>query len=185
MRGAENRMEKKETGLPGCYELVPKVFRDLRGQFVKTFHRDWFRELGLPVTYGEEYTSTSHARVLRGLHFQLPPKAHGKLIYCNFGEILDVAVDLRKGTPTYGKYEMTRLTAEKGNMVYVPVGCAHGFYTLSETAVIVCKQTEVFAPEEDCGIRWDSVEIDWPDDHPILSEKDRNMMLFSDFESPF
>lgn len=175
---------KRETGIPGCYELVPDIFSDLRGAFVKTFHKEWFHELGLPTEYGEEYTSRSRKGVLRGLHFQLPPEAHGKLIYCSEGEVLDVAVDLRHG-PTYGKYEMTRLTADCGNMVYVPVGCAHGFYALTDGAVIVCKQTRCFAPAEDSGIRWDSCGIPWPDMHPILSDKDQSMVLFEDFVSPF
>ncbi|WP_294157164.1 dTDP-4-dehydrorhamnose 3,5-epimerase [uncultured Selenomonas sp.] len=177
-------IQKKETLLSGCYELIPEIFRDARGSFIKTFHKDWFQSLGLPTDFGEEYTSRSHARVLRGLHFQLPPEAHGKLIYCSEGEVLDVAVDLRHG-PTYGQYEMTKLTAERGNMAYIPVGCAHGFYTLSEKAVIVCKQTKCYAPEQDAGIRWDSAGIPWPDMHPILSEKDQKMPKLSDFESPF
>lgn len=176
---------KEATAIPGCYVLQTDVLHDERGGFIKTFHTEMFEELDLPTAYGEEYCSTSRQGVLRGLHFQLPPKAHAKLIYCSVGEIYDVAVDLRKASPTFGKYAAVRLSGERGNMVFVPIGCAHGFYTLSEKAVIVCKQTSVYAQEQDAGIRWDSVGIQWPGKTPILSEKDRRQIPFAAFESPF
>ena len=178
-------IKKYSTILSGCYEILPDVFNDDRGRFVKTFHRDFFNEIGLSDEFDEEYCSTSWQGVLRGLHFQKPPHAHSKLIYCSFGEILDVAVDLRRESPTYGQYNMIKLSAESGNMAYIAVGCAHGFYTLSKTAVIVCKQSAVYSVESDAGLRWNSVGIPWPDMNPILSDKDRNSITFDEFVSPF
>lgn len=178
-------IKKKKTKIKEHYILQPEFFKDERGQFIKTFHDEMYKELGIPTIWKEEYCSTSQHKVLRGLHFQLPPHEHAKLIYCAYGKILDVVVDLRKTSATFGQYEMTELSSENGRISYVPVGCAHGFYTMSDIAVIVCKQSTVFHPESDAGIRWDSVGIPWQDQHPILSEKDKSQIAFSQFRSPF
>ena len=178
-------IKKFSTKIEGCYEIQPDVFKDNRGRFIKTFHLEFFHELGLPEKFAEEYVSTSRQGVLRGLHFQRPPHEHAKLIYCSFGEVLDVAVDIRRNSPTYGQHVMINLSADKGNMAYVAAGCAHGFYTLSETAVIVCKQSTIYNAESDACIRWDSVGIDWIDKNPILSDKDKFSVPFSEFISPF
>jgi dTDP-4-dehydrorhamnose 3,5-epimerase len=136
-------MQSIKTPLPGCYEIQPRVLSDARGSFVKTFHRDWFAECGLATEFAEVYYSMSDRRVLRGLHFQLPPHDCAKLVYCVAGQVMDVAVDLRVGSPTFGQFTHLELSAERANLVYLPTGLAHGFYTLSEQAVMVYHVTTV------------------------------------------
>lgn len=176
--------KKKETILDGCYELFPVVREDIRGRFIKTYHEPAFNELGLSLDIKEEYFSTSYRNVLRGLHFQLPPEEHEKLVYCTYGEVLDVVVDLRKGS-SYGKFVMVRLSADQGNMLYIPKGIAHGFYTLSDIAVMMYKVSSVYNSAYDSGIAWDSVGIPWPNGMPIMSERDKTFVKLSDFQSPF
>jgi dTDP-4-dehydrorhamnose 3,5-epimerase len=173
------------TSLEGCYELIPKVLNDERGKFVKTIHCDRFKALGLQSDFREQYYSTSHRRVLRGLHFQLPPREHAKLVYCIAGSVMDVAVDLRRHSPTYGQFVCVELCAEQGSMVYLAPGLAHGFYTRSESATLVYNVTSTYAREQDAGIRWDSVGIPWPDDAPILSPRDLGFQTLAEFQSPF
>lgn len=175
----------KESGIYGCIELQPKVIRDERGVFVKTFHKDHFAEMGLQTMWAEEYYSISRKGVLRGLHFQLPPHDHEKLVYCVAGEVMDVVVDLRNGSPTYGQYARFALDSETAKMVYIPRGLAHGFYTLSDSAMMMYKVSSVYAPDHDAGIFWNSVDVPWPDTHPILSQRDREFPPFSSFVSPF
>ncbi|RJX16993.1 MAG: dTDP-4-dehydrorhamnose 3,5-epimerase [Desulforudis sp.] len=171
--------------IPGCFEIQPTVLEDQRGLFVKTFHEQIFAQYGLETHFAEEYYSKSYQGVLRGLHFQVPPHDHAKLVYCLVGQVKDVVVDLRLGSPTYGKFASFILSAEKASMVYIPRGLAHGFYTLSDSATMVYKVTSVYSPPHDTGIRWDSVGIDWPSDNPIISERDRQFETFAAFNSPF
>lgn len=178
-------IQKISTELEGCYELQPIVRVDLRGRFVKTFHCSEFEALGLPIEFKEEYYSVSNKGVLRGLHFQLPPMDHEKLVYCVEGKVLDVAVDLRRDSATYGKYHLFDLDSERGNMAYLPKGMAHGFYTLSETALMMYKVTSEYAPESDAGIRWDSVGIPWGVESPIMSERDKTFPPLAKFSTPF
>lgn len=178
-------MELKETNIPGCYELFPRIFKDGRGSLTKTFHHNTFSDLGLAVNFSEEYYSVSAKGVLRGLHFQNPPHEHIKCVTCLSGRLFDVVVDFRKSSPTYGEYFVTELSSEKGNMVYLPAGCAHGFYALTDQAIFLNKTTSVFSAESDAGIRWDSCGIPWPDKNPILSEKDQNLPEFQKIISPF
>lgn len=173
------------THLEGCFEIKPRIFEDQRGRFVKLFHHDFFQEHGLQTVYEEEYYSVSPARVIRGLHFQVPPKAHVKLVSCLEGAILDVVCDLRRASPTFGKVFTLELSYENGNLLYVPEGLAHGFYVLSKRATFVSMNSRKFAPECDRGIRWDSIPFDWPDKDPIVSEKDRAMVTLEAFENPF
>lgn len=180
-----NPFELIHTGIGGCVEIRPRIFEDQRGRFVKLFHRDFFREQGLETEYEEEYYSVSPARVIRGLHFQVPPKAHVKLVSCVQGSILDVVYDLRKESPTFGTVFSLTLSSDQGNMLYVPEGLAHGFYVLSDSATFVSMNSRKFAPECDRGIRWDSIPFDWPDENPIVSEKDRHMAGLQEFQNPF
>ncbi|NER78913.1 MAG: dTDP-4-dehydrorhamnose 3,5-epimerase [Leptolyngbya sp. SIO1D8] len=173
------------TKIPGCYELIPRVFQDKRGSFVKTFHRDVFESEKLNVEFAEEYYSISYQNVLRGLHFQLPPMDHIKMVYCVLGEVMDVVVDLRVGSPTYGQYAQFNLSAEKANVIYIPKGMAHGFCVTSQTAIMMYKVSTVYDRELDTGIRWDSAGVTWPADQPIVSERDQGFVSLSDFESPF
>ncbi|MDW7973331.1 MAG: dTDP-4-dehydrorhamnose 3,5-epimerase [Thermodesulfovibrio sp.] len=179
------QLDVRKLTIPDCLELFPKILRDERGYFVKTFHFDVFQELGLETDFKEEYYSYSIKRVLRGLHFQIPPKDHVKVVYCIYGKILDVVVDLRIGSPTYGHYEMIELSSDKANMIYIPKGLAHGFYTLSDFAIVVYKVTTTYSPDHDTGILWNSLNIPWPDEKPIISRRDSGFIPFADFNSPF
>lgn len=180
-----NIFEKIATPLEDCFELQSIVRGDNRGSFIKTFHNEAFAELGLAAEWKEEYYSTSIKNVLRGLHFQTPPADHDKLVYCSFGKVMDVSVDLRKSSATFGKHTICFLEGGKGNMMYLPKGFAHGFLTLSERAIIVCKTTTVYSPENDKGILWSSCGIDWQCNEPILSDKDKNHPTLAEFDSPF
>jgi dTDP-4-dehydrorhamnose 3,5-epimerase len=175
-------MEIKETGIPGCFEIVPNVFRDERGSFVKTFHYDTFQQLGLETGWREEYYSVSRKGVLRGMHFQLPPHDHCKLVYCPEGAVLDAVLDLRRDSPCYGQHCMTELSAENARMLYIPKGLAHGFYTLSGSATMMYKVSSVYAPSHDAGILWNSSGITWPDPNPIVSGRDSAFPEFSSFD---
>ena len=177
--------ELKHTDIPGCYEIQPRLFDDSRGRFVKIFHKDMFKELGLNADYAEEYYSRSLRGVIRGMHFQTPPEDHVKIVYCTKGAVFDVVLDLRVGSPTYGSVQTFRLEAEKGNFVYIPKGLAHGFCALSDNATLVYKVSTVYAPKSDAGIRWNSIGVDWPVQTPIVSDRDQGFKDLSDFESPF
>ena len=177
--------EKIETHLSGCYEIIPVVRGDIRGSFIKTFHEPAFKELELETNFKEEYFSTSKKNVIRGLHFQIPPEDHVKLVYCAEGNVMDVAVDLRKSSQTYGKFHISTLNSQNGNMIYIPKGFAHGFCAISDIAVIVCKTTTVYSAAHDKGILWNSVNIPWKCDEPILSEKDKLHPTLAEFNSPF
>ena len=178
-------VERIGTKLPGCFELRPRVLADDRGCFVKTFQRDWFESLGLRTDWAEQYYSVSQPGVVRGLHFQAPPHEHAKLIYCISGRVLDVALDLREGLPSYSQHIQIELSAEAANMLYLPPGFAHGFCTLDEPATLVYNVTSVYHSNSDTGIRWDTAGIDWPLVAPQLSERDRNFPALADFASPF
>ncbi|KIE43356.1 dTDP-4-dehydrorhamnose 3,5-epimerase [Geobacter anodireducens] len=178
-------MDFRETDIPGCVEITPRILRDERGTFVKTFHREMFAMQGLNTAWAEEYYSVSHRGVLRGLHFQLPPHDHDKLVYCTRGSVLDAALDLRRGSPTYGGHVLLELSATAGNMLYLPRGLAHGFYVQSESATLVYKVTSVYAPQHDAGILWNSAGIPWPDNAPTLSPRDAGFGSFNGFASPF
>jgi len=178
-------MTLQETAIPGCYEITPRIISDDRGVFVKTFHEEEFRQHGLNTEWKEEYYSVSHRGVLRGLHFQLPPHDHEKMVFCTVGVVLDVVVDLRRGSSSYGQYVLLELSAEKGNMLYIPRGLAHGFYVVSETATMMYKVSSVYSPEHDAGILWNSAEILWPDKSPSISQRDSRLPDFARFISPF
>ncbi|MBN1788090.1 MAG: dTDP-4-dehydrorhamnose 3,5-epimerase [Sedimentisphaerales bacterium] len=177
--------EIKETKIPGCYEIVLKPIKDKRGQFIKTFHELTFKEHNLATDFAEEYYSISARNVLRGMHFQLPPHDHEKIVYCPAGKALDVVLDLRKGSPAFGKYESFELSPEKCNMIYIPRGLAHGFYSQQDNTQMFYKVTTAYVPESDSGVRWDSAKIDWPCKDPVISDKDDKLVKFKDFDSPF
>lgn len=178
-------MQLHSTKIPGCFELELNVFKDQRGRFVKTFHEDIFASHQLETHFAEAYYSYSTQNVLRGLHFQIPPQDHTKMVHCAQGEIIDAVVDLRVGSPTYGQFEVFELSAEKGNSAYIPPGLAHGFYIVSETALVIYQVSTVYAPEHEQGLLWNSAEIPWPSPNPIISEKDQGWKTLADYESPF
>jgi dTDP-4-dehydrorhamnose 3,5-epimerase len=173
-----------KSPIPGCYEIHPVIFNDERGSFVKTFHADFFSSHGLVSHFVEEYYSHSLQGVLRGLHFQLPPREHEKVVYCVSGEVFDVVVDLRRGSPSYGMFETFILNADKANMVYIPAGLAHGFYALTR-ATMMYKVSSLYSPAHDTGILWNSLTIPWPDRNPIISKRDSRFPAFRDFDNPF
>lgn len=173
------------TKIEGCFELKPRVFEDQRGKFVKVFHKETFKELGLIESFEEEYISTSIKGVIRGLHFQNPPEAHVKVVTSLYGKILDIVVDLRKNSKTYGQHHTTTLDSSKGNMVYVPEGMAHGIYSINGNNLFLSMNSKKFSPLCDDGILWSSIDFEWPERNPIVSEKDNNMIAFKDFKSPF
>lgn len=171
--------------LSGCFELCPLIRSDARGCFVKTFHSAAFAEAGLCTDFCEDYYSVSHQGVLRGMHFQTPPHEHTKLVYCIAGRVMDVVVDLRCGSPTYGRHAVFDLDAHKANMVYLSAGLAHGFLVLSASAVLVYKVSSFYAPQHDAGILWSSVGVDWPVAEPIVSQRDHSFPTLQDYQSPF
>lgn len=175
----------RPSKLAGCFELQPRIFDDVRGRFVKVFHEQAFASYGLETEFAEEYYSVSHKNVIRGLHFQLPPMDHVKMVYCVHGEVMDVVVDLRVGSPTYRQFAMFELGAEKANSVYIPKGMAHGFCALSEQAIMVYKVSTIYSPEQDAGILWNSAGILWPTKEAILSPRDQKFPPLGEFESPF
>ena len=174
-----------KTPIKGCFELHPRVFQDDRGRLVKTYHEEVFASNGLATDFTEEYYSVSNQYVLRGLHFQLPPDDHVKCVTCLSGRIFDVVVDLRKNSSTFKQYYSLELDSEIGNMLYIPEGLAHGFYVISDQAIFLNRSNVVYKPESDSGIRWDSCGIEWPNDDPVLSERDKQMIKLDDFISPF
>ena len=167
--------------------INPPRFGDHRGYFGETYSRRRYAEMGIDLEFVQDNHSLSHdVGTLRGLHFQAPPAAQGKLVRCGRGAIFDVAVDIRHGSPTYGQWEGYELTAQNGHQLYVPVGFAHGFVTLEPDSEIVYKCTDYYAPETEGAVRWDSCGIDWPlSNDPILSDKDAIAPALADFDSPF
>ncbi|MFB1490753.1 MULTISPECIES: dTDP-4-dehydrorhamnose 3,5-epimerase [unclassified Thiocapsa] len=174
-----------ETRIPGCYELQARRLTDERGIFVKTYHREGFETLGLRTDWVEQYYSVSQPGVVRGLHLQLPPHDHAKLVYCIAGQVRDVALDVRRGSPTYGEHLCIELSAERANMLYLPSGLAHGFCTFDQPATLVYNVTSVYHPESDTGIRWDTANIDWPHKTPQLSDRDQSFPSLPTFQTPF
>ena len=165
--------------------LVHNFFaEDYRGSFVKTFHIEEFKKIGFQGSFEESYYSKSFKNVIRGMHFQLPPNDHEKLVYVSDGSILDVVLDLRRESVTYGKHVSVRLDAF-GNSIFIPKGCAHGFLTISENATVIYNVTTVYNKEADAGILWNSFGMNWKVDAPILSQRDINFSQFSNFKSPF
>ncbi|WP_409252133.1 dTDP-4-dehydrorhamnose 3,5-epimerase [Bacillus sp. SCS-153A] len=182
-------MKVIETNLEGVLVIEPKVFGDHRGWFMETYSDAKFSEAGIDLNFVQDNQSFSAAKgTLRGLHYQLNPKAQTKLVRCTQGSIFDVAVDIRKGSPTFGKWFGIELSAENKKQLLVPKGFAHAFMTLTDDVEVQYKVDELYSPENDRGIIWNDPEIgiDWPFDiTPILSEKDQKVPLLKDTENNF
>ena len=178
-----------KTSIEGLLILEPRIFEDSRGYFFESFSQREFDEKVGKITFVQDNESKSSYGVMRGLHFQRPPFTQSKLVRCVKGAVLDVAVDIRKGSPTYGQHVAVELTEENHLAIFIPKGFAHGFAVLSETAVFQYKCDEFYHPETEGGISIldDSLGIDWriPIAQAILSEKDINHPLLNDFDSPF
>lgn len=178
-------MQISEIDIPGCFEILSRRLEDSRGIFVKTFHEGVFEAHGLEIEFSEEYYSKSYQNVLRGLHFQTPPYEHIKMVYCVSGTIFDVIVDLRVGSPTYGQYRIFELSDANARNLILAKGIAHGFYTLSQEAIVMYKVSTVYAPEYDTGILWSSLNIPWPTTSPVVSDRDNKFLAFENYSSPF
>lgn len=178
-------MRINETILPGCFELIPERRQDARGYFAKIFNADQFAAHGLETDYPEEYYTYSKKGVIRGLHFQEPPMDLAKLVFCFEGAVLDVLLDLRVDSPTYGKHAAIELSAEAGNALYIPHGIAHGFQVTSDEALLLYKVSKVYSPAHDSGVLWNSAGIAWPIADPILSDRDLSFKRLADYASPF
>ena len=181
-------MEVIKTAIDGVVIIEPRIFEDSRGYFFESFSQREFNEKVRPITFVQDNESKSNYGVMRGLHFQRPPFTQSKLVRCVKGAVLDVAVDIRKGSPTYGQHVAVELTEDNHRQFFIPKGFAHGFAVLSETAVFQYKCDEFYHPEADGGISIldDSLGIDWRiKDEAILSEKDTKHPLLKDFNSPF
>ena len=182
-------MEVIKTILDGVVVIEPRLFEDARGYFFESFSQREFDEKVGKVVFVQDNESKSSYGVMRGLHFQRPPYTQSKLVRCVKGAVLDVAVDIRKGSPTYGQHVAIELSEENHRQFFIPKGFAHGFAVLSETAVFQYKCDEFYHPEADGGISIidESFGIDWkiPMDKAILSEKDTKRVLLKDFDSPF
>lgn len=178
-------MEILALPLPGCIELRPHVFRDERGSFAKPFQASTFAALGLPIEYPERYYSESRRGVVRGFHFQVPPHEHYKLVYCTAGRVLDVIVDLRVGSPTFGAVASVELDARLWNALFLPAGIAHAFGALDDGALMGYAVGTEHAPDAESGIRWDSVGFEWPFADPVVSDRDRALPHLDTFDSPF
>jgi len=178
-----------KTAIPDVYIIEPSVFGDHRGYFLESFNLESFEENIYPIKFVQDNESKSSKGVLRGLHFQKPPFNQAKLVRCIEGRVMDVAVDIRKGSPTYGKHVAIELSGENKKQLFVPRGFAHGFSVLSETAVFAYKVDNTFAPTFDSGIKYNDKElnIDWglAEEKVQLSEKDKDLLSFKDLDSPF
>jgi len=173
--------------IPEVILVEPRVFSDQRGFFMESYKYSEFAAFGITERFVQDNHSRSQKGVLRGLHYQNPPKAQGKLIRVVVGEVFDVAVDIRKGSPTYGKWVGVKLSAENKRMLYIPPGFAHGFCVLSEVAEVLYKTTEEYAPDCEAGIVWNDPEIGiaWPVESPILSSKDAQLPPLKYAENKF
>jgi len=173
--------------IPEVILIAPKAFSDERGAFIEIYKHSEFSRSGIPEHFVQDNYSRSVRGVLRGLHYQLDPKAQGKLVRCVQGRIFDAAVDIRRGSPFYGRWVGQELSGENGLMLYVPPGFAHGFLTLSGSAEVLYKCTEEYSPSHDRGIIWNDpdIKVPWTVPDPLLSDKDRLHPLLRDAENNF
>ncbi len=182
-------MEIIKTPIEGLLVIKPQVFVDARGYFVETYNEKRYREAGIDAQFVQDNQSCSSYGVVRGLHFQRPPYTQAKLVCCTVGRVLDIAVDLRKDSPTFGQWHSVELSAENHLQFFIPKGFAHGFSVLSETAVFAYKCDNLYHPEADGGILLSDPDlaIDWqvPEELRILSDKDKKHPMLKDFDNPF
>lgn len=182
-------MTRLETPLPGAVLLIPRRLGDDRGWFSEVWNARTLREAGIDVDFVQDNHSCSRPRgTLRGLHYQAPPHAQAKLVRCSAGAVWDVAVDVRRGSPTYGRWHGAELSALNGAQYFIPAGFLHGFVTLTDDAEVQYKCSDYYAPDADGAVRWDSpaLAIGWPlDGDPVLSGKDAAAPDFADWDSPF
>ncbi len=171
--------------LNGAKLITMPASRDARGSFVKTYHQTMFAQAGVHFTLRESYYSFSHKDVIRGMHFQLPPHQHSKVVFCPVGAIMDVIVDLRRASATYGHHYAAELSAANNKACFIPEGFAHGFRALTDNAMTCYLVSSEYNAAHDTGIRYDSIGYDWQVAAPILSARDLSFGALKDFVSPF
>ena len=180
-------MEVIETSIKDLFIIKPKVFSDARGYFFESYNEDVFKQNNINTHFLQDNQSLSNAGVLRGLHFQAPPHDQGKLVRVITGAVLDIAVDIRKNSPTYGQHIAIELTEENKTMFYIPPGFAHGFLTLKDNTIFSYKCTDLYHKASEGTVLWNDIDlnINWKIKDPILSEKDLVGTKFKEFNSPF
>jgi dTDP-4-dehydrorhamnose 3,5-epimerase len=180
-------VEIEEKEIKGLIEIFPKVFGDQRGFFLETFNTSRYNDILRNIQFVQDNFSSSNKGVLRGLHFQNPPYSQGKLVQVITGSALDVAVDLRRNSETYGQHVKVLLSSEKRNQFWIPEGFAHGFLSLEDNTIFSYKCTNYYNPQSEVTILWNdrNLKIDWQIDNPIISPKDKEGVLFKDFDTPF
>jgi len=171
--------------LTGAKLLTLPASKDDRGVFIKTFNDELFRAAGMNFTLRESYFSTSRKDVIRGMHFQMPEHHHCKIVFCPYGAVLDVILDLRKGSPTYGQYFAHELSATNHKACFIPEGFAHGFRSLEDGSITYYLVSTGYSKHHDAGIRYDSIGFDWDVKDPVLSPRDLSFGALKDFDSPF
>lgn len=176
-----------ESLLPDLFLIKPKVFEDHRGHFFESFREDVLHQHGINAKFVQDNQSLSQKGILRGLHYQSPPFDQGKFVRVIKGAVLDVALDIRKNSSTYGKFVCVELTEKNYHMLYIPPGFAHGFLTLEDNTIFTYKCTNYYHPEAEGGVLWNSPELNipWNIENPVLSAKDTLLPSFSEFISPF
>jgi len=176
-----------DSYLNGVLHIKPKVHQDHRGHFFESFRKDSLQEFGVDLEFVQDNQSLSQKNILRGLHYQTPPYAQGKLVRVINGAVRDVVLDIRKSSSTFGQFKVFDLTEQNFEMLYVPPGFAHGFATLEDHTIFTYKCTDYYNPESEGGVLWSApeLEIPWGIEDPVLSEKDKHLPSFSDFQSPF
>lgn len=178
-------MDIVKTKIEGLMILKPIVFKDIRGKFIKIFNNTFFQKNNLNIEIKETYFSLSNKNVIRGMHFQTPPYEHIKIVYVPHGKILDVVLDIRKGSPTYGEYHSIELSDVNAKILIIPKGLAHGFKSIQDNTNVTYMQTTVYMLESDVGIKYDSFGFDWQCNHAQLSQRDLNFENFNTFVTPF
>ncbi|MBV0892469.1 dTDP-4-dehydrorhamnose 3,5-epimerase [Paracoccus sp. Z118] len=180
-------MQIEKTSLPGVLILTPARHGDARGFFEETWNRRALEQAGvhLPEFVQDNHSLSAQAGTLRGLHYQAPPHAQGKLVRCGRGRLLDVAVDARRGSATYGQSVAVELSFENGRQLWVPEGFLHGVLTLEDDSEVIYKCTRYYDRDSDGGVLWNSVGVDWGIRDPLLSDKDKLLPAFADWQSPF
>jgi len=173
------------TPIPGLLILSNSIFNDTRGSFKKVLTKNDFDELSLESNFVELYYSINKIGVIRGMHFQLPPVEHVKMVYVISGKIIDVCLDLRRESTTFGKYFSILLSGDSDSYLYIPKGIAHGFASLEENTIVHYAQTSCYSKEHDCGIRYDSFGFDWPVKNPVISERDKELPDFQNWNTAF
>ena len=175
----------RESFIKGLFEITPRIFKDERGYFFESYSKKLFEENGISVEFVQDNQSLSAKNVLRGLHFLKEPHAQAKLVRVITGRVLDVAIDLRKDSPTFGKYDSIVLDSEKGNMFYIPTGFAHGFLSLEEGTIFAYKCTDFYNKAAESGLLWNDpdINIDWGITNPLVSEKDIQLPSFKEISN--